>query len=141
MEGEGGLERRDSARLTAREGRRFAFPVGIAFLVLAGILYWWRDHETAGAVVGGLGASLLAAGLVIPAHLGPAQRAWMALAHALSRVTTPIFMSVVYFVVLTPSGLLRRGIGRNPIRHLASDDSYWAERPDGQRRSDLQRQF
>lgn len=127
--------------MTPREGRRFAFPVGIAFLVLAGVLYWWRDHAAAGAVVGGLGATLLAAGLVIPAYLGPVQRAWMALAHAMSKVTTPIFMSVVYFAVLMPTGLIRRGIGRNPIRHTPHDDSYWATRSDGQRRSDLQRQF
>lgn len=135
------MERRDSARLTPREGRQFAFPVGIAFFVLAGVLYWWREHAVAGAVVGGLGATLVTAGLVIPAYLGPVQRAWMALAYALSKVTTPVFMSVVYFAVLTPTGLVRRGIGSNPIRHAPNDDSYWAERPDSQRRSDLQRQF
>ena len=42
------------------------------------------------------------------ASLGPVERAWMGLAGIISKVTTPIFMSVVYFVVLTPVGLLRR---------------------------------
>lgn len=135
------MERRDSVRLTSREGRSFAFPVGVAFLVLAGVLYWWRDHVAAAAVSGGLGAGLLVAGLVMPARLGPLLRAWMALAHALSRVTTPVFMGLVYFGVLTPTGLVRRGIGRNPIRHPAKDDSFWVMRPEGQRRSDLRRQF
>lgn len=141
MEGEQRLAQRDSARLTRREGREFAFPVGIAFLVLAGVLYVWRGHVTMAAAFSGLGVLLLAAGLLVPTRLEPLRRAWMGFAHALSKVTTPIFMSVVYYLVLTPSGLLRRAIGRNPIHHAASNDSYWAARADDQRRSNLQRQF
>lgn len=135
------LERRDPARLTAREGRSFAFPVGVAFLVLAAVLYWWRDHGLVAAILGAVGVGLLIAGLLIPGYLGPVLRAWMGLALMISRVTTPLFMSVVYYIVLTPTGLLRRTIGRNPIRHSAADGSYWTPRPDRQRRSDLRRQF
>jgi hypothetical protein len=135
------LERRDSARLTPREGRKFAFTVGTAFLVIASVLYLWRGHVTVPGVLAGLGTALLLAGLVIPGRLGPVWRAWMGLALILSKVTTPIFMSVVYYLVMTPTGILRRLIGKNPVEHVATDGSYWAPRPDGARRSDLQRQF
>jgi hypothetical protein len=73
---------------------------------------------------------LLAAGLLVPGQLGPVQRAWMGLAHAISKVTTPIFMGVVFFIVLTPVGLVMRLFGRNPIHHRAIDRSYWAGRTD-----------
>ena len=89
------MERRVPARLTAREGRAFAFPVGAAFLVLAGIT-WWRDHELLTRVFGGVGGLLLLAGLLIPTLLGPLQRGWMGLAHAISKVTTPIFMGASF---------------------------------------------
>jgi hypothetical protein len=121
------LARGIPARLTAAEGRKFAFTVGTAFLVLAGIS-WWREHPIAWRVLAGLGAVLWIAGLLVPALLGPVLRAWMGLAHVISRVTTPLFLGIVYFVVIMPVGTLMRLFGRNPVRHEAKGDSYWAPR-------------
>ena len=129
------------ARLTAREGRRFGLTVGGAFLVLASIT-WWRGSETATIVLGSLGGALALAGLIVPTHLGPVERAWMALAHAISRVTTPVVMAVMYFVVLTPVGLLRRALAANPVEHQEGTAGFWKQRPAGSRRSaSLERQF
>ncbi len=41
----------------------------------------------------------------------------MELAHLISKVTTPIVMGVMYLLVLTPVGLLRRTFGGNPMVH------------------------
>jgi hypothetical protein len=66
----------------------------------------------------------------------------MGLAHAISRVTTPVFMGVVYFVVLTPVGLLRRAFGHNAIAAEAEGDSYWVSRnTEGVQRTGMERQF
>lgn len=128
------------AGLSAREGRKFGFTVGGAFLALGGLL-WWR-HRPAAPYLGGLGAALALAALVAPTYLGPVQKAWMALAHAISKVTTPIFMAIVYFVVLTPIGLVRRAFGSNALEHRAKGDSYWVTRsPEGQARASMERQF
>ena len=115
------------ARLTPSEGRRFAFTVGTAFLVL-GAIGWWRGHEILPPVLAGLGVVLWGAGLVAPTRLAPVNKAWMGLAHAISRVTTPVFMGIVYFIVLLPVGLLMRLMGRNPIRHRPANGSYWFSR-------------
>ncbi len=127
------------ARLTPAEGRKFAFPVGAAFLALA-VLTWWRDTEIVWRVFASLGGILLLAGAVVPGKLGPVYRAWMGLAHAISKVTTPIFMGVVFFVVLTPIGLLMRAVGRQPLRHEEHDGGFWRAAPSGGR-ADLERQF
>lgn len=140
MEGDGRLAERLPARLSAREGRRFAFPVGLAFLALAALLRW-RGRETLPLFLGGLGAGLLAAGLLLPARLGPLQRAWMGLAHGISRVTTPIFLGVVYFLTIVPIGLLRRAFGHNGLVRRERGGGYWVERPADRRASDLKRQF
>jgi Saxitoxin biosynthesis operon protein SxtJ len=125
----------------AAAGRRFGRTVGLAFVVLGGIA-WWRGHPTTASVFGALGLSLLLAGLVIPAYLGPVERGWMALAHAISRVTTPIMMGVMYFVVLTPIGILRRTLGANPLHHVERNDTFWKPRPPNARRSaSMERQF
>ena len=105
------------ARLTAAEGRRFGLTVGGAFLVFAAVAYW-RGHPTTTVVLGGLGAILGLAGLVIPTHLGPVERGWMRLAHLISKVTTPVVMGVMYLLVLTPVGVLRRRVGGNLCQDL-----------------------
>lgn len=129
----------NSTEWTAADGRKFAFPVGTAFLVLAGIL-WWRDHQAVMRVMLGLGGLLYVAGVLIPSMLGPVYRGWMKMALMISKVTTPIFMGIVYFVVLTPTGLLMRVFGRRPMRHELASGGYW-HGTEGEEPSDLRRQF
>lgn len=138
MGGRRRLEREDTAGLTVAQGRKFGLTVGGAFLALSGILAW-RGHATASVVTGSLGAVLAMAGLVVPRRLGPVERAWMGLAHAISKVTTPVLMTLIYYVVLTPAGWLVRAFGHRPLRREAEGGSYWVERdsPGG----DLERQF
>src|SRR5258707_6130820 len=62
---------------------------------------YWRDWSsdvcssdliTRAEVVLGVGGTLVIAALLVPTWLGPIERAWMGLAHLISKVTTPIFM-------------------------------------------------
>ena len=140
MEGDAELEAGIPARLSPSEGRKFGLTVGIAFLALAGLLYFWRHKEAAGAVAAGLGALLVVAALAVPGRLGPMQRAWMGLARVISKVTTPVFMGVVFFLVITPIGWLMRLVGRRALVHREHEGGYWAAPASGGR-SDLERQF
>jgi hypothetical protein len=66
----------------------------------------------------------------------------MGLAHAISKVTTPIVMGIMYLLVLTPIGLIRRNLGGNPLAHGLEHGGYWKSRPAGKRQSaSLERQF
>ncbi len=112
------------ARLTTGEKRRFSLLVGGVFLIISGIS-WWRGHDVAPLVLSGIGGALVLAGIVVPQLLGPVYRWWMALARVLSKVTTPLFMGIVYFVILTPMGALRRTFGSNPIKAKRRNESYW----------------
>jgi hypothetical protein len=64
----------------------------------------------------------------------------MGLAHAISKVTTPIFLSAVYFLVFTPIGLFMRLLGRNPMKHADRDGGFWVSSSSAGR-SDLRNQF
>ena len=127
------------ARLTPKEGRRFAFTVGIAFLVLAG-LSAWRGHVWPPRVMGVLGGALVIAGIVIPGKLSRLNQWWMALAAAISKVTAPIMVGAAYFLILTPIGWLMRLFGRNPLRHRERNGSLWFPAASGGR-SNLETQF
>jgi|SRR5688572_23834895 len=132
---------RVSARLTASQGRRFGLTVGLAFVVLAALTAW-RDVRILPFVLGSIGGTLLVAAMLVPSHLGPVERAWMALAHAISRVTTPIIMAVMYFAVITPTAVARRSFGGNPLAHAAGSTGFWKPRPPDARRSkSMERQF
>ena len=129
-----------SAGLTTAEGRKFGLMVGGAFLVLGAIL-WWRTHTEAALIAGVLGAVLVLGGLALPAHMGPIYRAWMALALAISKVTTPVLMGLIYFLVLTPTGLIARSLGHRPLVRSRRAGSYWVSRAVGSRRSEMDHQF
>jgi hypothetical protein len=131
MEGEGRLAHPVSARLsqeyTSAAGRKFGLTVGIAFGVLSGIA-WWRGHPTTFVILASVGGALALAGLAIPRQLRAIDAAWMKLALLISKVTTPIFMGIIYFVVLTPIGLLRRAMGKNALIHRPGAHGLWADR-------------
>ncbi len=130
-----------SARLAdRRQGRRFGFTVGAAFIVFASIALW-RGHPLTTRVLASIGGLLVVGAVVWPSGLLPVERAWMRLAHLLSRVTTPIVMGVLFFVIITPVGLIRRVFGRHGLPRGKSGVSMWHVRPDGSRRGDLTRQF
>ena len=128
---------------TAAKGRKFALTLSVAFALLAGISYW-RGRELPPLILGVLSALFLAAAVAMPQYLQPVERAWMGLAHLISKVTTPIFMGIVYFVILTPIGLVRRLFGGNALVHRKTGNSYWIARapvdPERARRR-MERQF
>jgi uncharacterized membrane protein len=128
-------------RLSAAEGRRFGFAVGGGFLALAA-LATWRAHPIEARFLAGLGSALVMAALVLPARLGPLHRTWMALATAISRVTTPVLMGIIYFLIVTPTGWIRRLAGGSRLTPRRDAVSFWVDRPaDARRRTDMERQF
>ena len=128
------------ARLNRAEARRFGFTIGTAFLVFAGIA-WWRGHATTTAILAVLGGLLVVAGAIVPGLLPPVHRVWMLGAERLSRLTTPVILGFIYFVVITPIGLVLRALGRDPLTKRRTAETVWAPRSPGARRSDLRRQF
>ena len=128
------------ARLTPGEARRFGLVVGAAFLVLAALV-WWRGRPLTSQVFGALGAALILFGIILPRALVPVHRAWMGLALAISKVTTPIFLGAVYFLIITPIGLLRRVFGRDALKAKQTGEGFWVPRNTGPEPSDMKHQF
>ena len=135
------MAERVSTRLSAvAKGRKFGLTVGTAFLVLAAIALW-RGAPRAPTGLAVLGGLLVLAALVAPAYLGPVERAWMGMAKLISKITTPVFMGVIFFGLFTPIGFLRRRFGRDHLVHRSVSGSLWVDRPAAARHSDLERQF
>ena len=136
-----GLADNIPARLTAAEGRRFGVSIGLAFLALAGVA-WWRGRGHASVAFASIGALLALGGVALPTYLGPVFRAWMGLAHVMSRFTMPLFLGLVFYLVVTPVALLMRLFGASPLRRPKTGSSGWVARAPGQPVGrDMERQF
>jgi hypothetical protein len=110
--------------------------------VVLGALQWWRGRPSFALVLGAVGAVLLLLGVMLPGVLVPVRRRWMGMATGMSKVTTPIFMGVVYFGVLTPIGVFRRLVGSSPLQSRSSGDSHWVARGSRARTpEDMEHQF
>lgn len=86
--------------------RKFGAVMAAAFGILSAVA-WWHDS---GALPWTLlvAAAFLFAGLLTPISLAPLEKIWMALAEKMSIVMTLLILTLTFFVLITPIGLLRR---------------------------------
>ncbi len=54
-------------------------------------------------------------GVIAPMSLQPIYRLWMKLGLLLSRITTPIILGIVFYLLIWPMGLVMRIFGRDPM--------------------------
>ncbi|MEK6281566.1 MAG: SxtJ family membrane protein [Acidobacteriota bacterium] len=109
-----------------RVEREFGLIVGGVFLLLG---TWWvyrgKFPDVAHALLL-LGAALFLLGLIFPRALVYPNRAWMKLAEALAFVMTRIILGIIYFMIVTPIGVIKRLTGWDPLhRRAAPSASYW----------------
>jgi predicted membrane metal-binding protein len=109
--------------------------VGLLPLVLGGTVRIWALA---------IAIAFAVAGLLFPSLLAPLARLWARIGAFLHRVVSPIVLGVMFFLVVTPTGLLMRGFGKDPLR-LKFDrtaESYWIPRePPGPAPDSLKNQF
>jgi hypothetical protein len=88
--------------------------------------------------------ALAAVALVAPQILGPFALLWFRFGLLIHRVTGPVMLAAVYFLIITPTGLILRRTHWNGLR-LRRDPgavSYWIDRPSQERTPrTMQRQF
>jgi saxitoxin biosynthesis operon SxtJ-like protein len=111
-----------------RTEREFGLIVGGTLLLLSG---WWvyrGKFHLVTQIALPLGALLVLLGILIPRALVYPNKAWMALAEALSYVSTRIVLGFVYFFVITPIGLIKRMTGWDPLnRRAPRSETYWRD--------------
>jgi len=102
---------------TAAEVRRLGLVFLAAALILFALSAWkartghWPWQVGAAAVFAAAGLCCLAFG----ERARGIHRAWTALGEALGRIVSPLVLGVLYFLVVTPFGLLSRLRRRDPL--------------------------
>lgn len=108
------------------------YGLSLASLVaIVGVLVWTRGNSLVLAcAIWAAAGLLLALYYAVPALRRPIVRAWMIISYPLAFVVSHVVMAAIYFLVLTPIGLLRRALAGDPMQRGFDEraDSYWQPR-------------
>lgn len=131
-----------SIRCEKKDLRSFGLLLGGVLLFLSAF-FQWSDNPLA---LPFLLASLLflVFGWIVPSVLKPLYRIWMAAALLMGWVMTRIILTVLFYAVVTPIGLLIRRFGTPPLAEDidARRHSYWIpKKTDPSVGKDYEKQF
>ncbi|MBI4803608.1 MAG: hypothetical protein HY795_00050 [Desulfovibrio sp.] len=89
-----------------------ARDTGLALVLICLLVAWFTGRKDAL----GYGIALLVLDMTWSSAFKPAAKLWFAFSHILGTVMSKILLSVVFFTVLTPVGLFRRLLGKDPMQ-------------------------
>jgi hypothetical protein len=90
------------------------------------------------------GAVVLLITLFAPALLRGPNRLWLRFGLLLNRFISPVVLGFLFYIVVTPMGMLMRSFGKDSMRLKSKDasDTYWIDRePPGPKPDSLSQQF
>jgi len=119
---------------------------GIVFAVVFAIVALWPllSKEPVRWWSAAVAAAFLVVALVRPALLAGLNRQWLKLGLLLGKIVSPIALGVLFYLVITPLGLMLRIAGKDPLRLKFDREarSYWIRRePPGPPPDSMTNQF
>ena len=123
--------------------RVFGFVFAIVFLLISlfplfsGQSIWWT------AII--ISFAFVLTGLAAPKILSPLNRLWTKFGFLLHKITSPIILGIMFFLVITPMGIIMRVLRKNDPLKMTIDhqcQTYWIERtPPGPHHDSFTDQF
>ena len=105
--------------------RKFGITIGVILLIIAGFLFWSEKESL--QILFTFGAVLLILGFTIPVILKPIYWVWMIFATILGWIMTRVILSLLFYLIVTPIGLVARLFGKQfiELKWDKSEGSYW----------------
>ena len=105
--------------------RKFGITIGVILLIIAGFLFW-KEKESFQILLT-FGVTLFILGIAIPIILKPIYWVWMFFATILGWIMTRVILSLLFYIIFTPIGLILRFFGKQflELRWDKSKESYW----------------
>ena len=116
-----------STEIPRRAITSFALIVSGALLAIAAYQRWRGAEPWVVLTLVSIAAVLSLLSAVAPSLLRPVYRGWMFIGEALGWINTRIILTLVFFLVVTPIGLVMRLFGRSPMEPARGGESYWTD--------------
>ena len=107
---------------TRKELRHFGLLVGAVFTVIGLWPLVFRGESLRLWAVG-IGGLLIVFGGILPQLLAPIHKGWMWVGHIMGWINTRILLSIVFYALVTPIGLVFRLMGKDTMRQAFAESS------------------
>ena len=126
---------------TRKNLRSFGITLAIVLLLFSAY-FLWKDISAYRYLVPIAGV-LIVTGWLIPFVLKPIYRVWMTMAVIIGFIITTIFLGLLFYIVVTPIGLISRLFGREflALEWDAARPTYWNYRKEQRPKEDNLKQF
>ncbi len=104
---------------------------GIVFAVVFGLIAFWPLIKGDDIKIWALVISIIffVLGLINSKILTPLNRLWFKVGIFLGNFIAPIVMGIIFFLVVTPTGIIMKLLGKDLIKLKKSNEkSYWIEK-------------
>lgn len=124
-----------------RRHREFGLVLG-GILMAVGLVPLLRSHEPRSWAVA-LGLAVWLAAAAYPPLMKLPYRFMLKFGHVMGIINAKVILSVFYYLVVTPIGLVMRAAGSSPIKRGYDRDaaSYWEKREGGVTPESMERMF
>ena len=130
----------DAVQTPSNRSFGLVFAGVLALIAVWSIASGGKAYIWAIAACGAFGLAAIA----FPGVLAPLNRLWLRFGLLLHRLVSPLVLAVMFFLVLTPTALLMRALGKRPLtlEWNRAAGSYWVDRsPPGPAPESLKDQF
>jgi len=121
--------------------KSFGITIGIVLFIISGLLiYYDKDVYQLIAIIASI---FIVLGFILPILLKPIYFIWMTFAAILGWIMTRLILSLVFYLIITPIGLITRIIGEDFLALKKKNlDSYWNHRDSSiELNQDYEKQF
>lgn len=107
---------------TMRDLRQFGLLVGGVFAVIGlwPVVFRSESPRLWATILGSL---LIVLGAIVPQSLKQAYKGWMKVGHVLGSINTKIILGIIYYLLITPMGLVMRLLGKDPMHRVLTQDT------------------
>jgi hypothetical protein len=111
--------------------RSFGLLFSAIFALMSGYGYFFKNWPTLGIYLLGVSGLMLGLlGLIAPKILRPLNLIWFRIGELLGRITSPLILGLIFFILITPLSVILRLLSRDEL-HLKNNKlqhTYWINR-------------
>ena len=121
--------------------RSFGITIGIIMFIISALLFYYDNLSY--QIIAYIGVGFITLGIIIPIILKLIYILWMTFAVMLGWVMTRVILSLVFYLIMTPIGLITKLLGEDFLDLKETNvKSYWNNRDSHlEQNQDYEKQF